>query len=238
MEELNIYQKLAKIGESVKILKKSKRGYNYTYVPEEDILARIQGKMDELHVSLIPSIVPGTASTVPRDYKKTKTVTGGKILDVQVNEAVVSGEMMFMWVDNDNPDSCIKVPWFFTGQQEDASQAFGSALTYASRYFKLQFFQIATTDDPDAIIAKKKEAEQAEKKKITEEIKEQISNFGGEFLSQYEKDSKEYNTARDTIYAITKKHSSNTDYRKITDPRVAAAVLEELTQTLKRQGDK
>ncbi len=64
MEELNIYQKLAKIGEPVKVLKKSKKGFNYTYTPEEEILAGIQGRMDEYHVSLISLILIQTTLTI------------------------------------------------------------------------------------------------------------------------------------------------------------------------------
>lgn len=238
MEELNIYQKLAKIGEPVKVLKKSKKGFNYTYTPEEEILAGIQGRMDEYHVSLIPSIVPQTTVVTPHSYIKTKATGSGKIIEENINEILISGEMEFTWVNNDNPEDFIKVPWFFTGQQGDASQAFGSALTYASRYFKLQYFQIATTNDPDAIIAKKKEVEQLENKKINDELIEQIKNVIESFLKQYEKGTEDYDAARDMLLAIVKKHAGTGNYLKVTDPKISACILDELTKVLKGKDSK
>ena len=40
--QLNIYQKLAKIREQVEVMRKNKSGYGYTYVSEDEILAKIQ----------------------------------------------------------------------------------------------------------------------------------------------------------------------------------------------------
>ena len=79
--------------------------------------------------------------------------------------------MMWSWVDNDNPEERIDVEWALVGQQGDASQAFGSGLTYSNRYFLLKFFNIATPDaDPDAFRSKQRAAETAEDKMIAEQI--------------------------------------------------------------------
>ena len=71
-KELNLYQKLAKIRRSVEVLEKDKAGYGYRYVTDALILSKITGLMDSLHVSLIPSVVPGTMTVTPYAYVKTK----------------------------------------------------------------------------------------------------------------------------------------------------------------------
>ena len=78
-EQLNIYQKLAKIRKQVEVIQKNKRGYGYTYVSEEEILAKITVFMDKYHLSLVPGIVGGTTKVEPYPYKKTKTTKGGEI---------------------------------------------------------------------------------------------------------------------------------------------------------------
>ena len=40
-QAMNIYQKLAKIRKQVEVIQKNKSGYNYKYVSEDEILARI-----------------------------------------------------------------------------------------------------------------------------------------------------------------------------------------------------
>lgn len=53
------------------------------------------------------------------------------------------------------------------GQQADASQSFGSGLTYVYRYFPLKHFGVSTVeDDPDNWRAKQREAEEAENRAI------------------------------------------------------------------------
>ena len=125
-EQLNIYQKLAKIRKQVEVIQKNKRGYGYTYVSEEEILAKITVFMDKYHLSLVPGIVGGTTKVEPYPYKKTKTTKGGEIYEENVNEVLVSADMTWTWVNNDNPEEKVVVGWTLVGQQSDASQAFGS----------------------------------------------------------------------------------------------------------------
>lgn len=225
-EKLNLMQKLALIGKPIKIMKKSKSGYNYTYVPEEELLAGIQDGMEKYQVSLIPSIVPNTSNVVFRDTAKTKTARNGTIYEEKVNENIVYGEMMFTWIDNENPTDRLDVPWFFIGQQGDSSQAYGSALTYAARYFKLQYFQVATANDPDAIVAKKKELAEQEEKQITSDIISEIDRTIKDFL-------KENENKRDDIGAIVSKHvivggKPSINYNKITSSVTAANLLSDI----------
>ena len=90
-EQLNIYQKLAKIRKQVEVIQKNKRGYGYTYVSEEEILAKITVFMDKYHLSLVPGIVGGTTKVEPYPYKKTKTTKGGEIYEENVNEVHLTG---------------------------------------------------------------------------------------------------------------------------------------------------
>ena len=77
--------------------------------------------------------------------------------------------MLYTWVNDDNPSERIEVPWVTVGQQEDASQSFGSGLTYTYRYFLLKFFGISTVeDDPDSWRSKQKEAAEAESREIAD----------------------------------------------------------------------
>ena len=149
-EQLNIYQKLAKIRESVEVMQRDAKAYGYFYVKEEDLLAKITVGMKRYHLSLIPGIVPGTTEVTQYTYGKTKSAKNGDIYEEKVNEVLVSSDMTFTWVDNDSPTDQIVVPWSMVGQQSDASQAFGSGLTYSNRYFLLKYFNVATpNDDPD-----------------------------------------------------------------------------------------
>ena len=149
-EQLNLYQKVAKIRKLVEVLQKNAKGFNYKYVSEDVILAKVTAGMEKYHISLIPSITPNTTAVTPLHFEKTKSLKDGTIYEEHVNDVLVFGELSYMWIDDDNPSDKIIVPWFFVGQQGDASQAFGSGLTYASRYFLLKYFSISTSsDDPD-----------------------------------------------------------------------------------------
>ena len=46
-EQMNIYQKLARIRKQVEVIQKHKRGYGYTYVSEDEILAKVSGLRDQ-----------------------------------------------------------------------------------------------------------------------------------------------------------------------------------------------
>lgn len=175
--QLNIYQKLAKVREQVEVLRKNKSGYGYTYVSEDEILAKIQVFMKKYHLSLIPNIVGGTTKVEPYPYKKTKTTKSGEFYEENVNEVLVSADMTWTWINDDCPEEKVVVGWTLVGQQSDASQAFGSGLTYADRYFLLKYFNIATTnDDPDSHRSKQKAAEAAEDKMIAEQIMQKFDD--------------------------------------------------------------
>lgn len=228
VQQENIYQKMARIRKGVEVLKKDKAGFGYTYVSDEQILANITGMMNKLHISLIPEIVPGTANVQVERFKKPKFDKDTRSWKEELtSEVTVQHEMLWHWVNDDNPDERITVPWFSVGQQSDASQAFGSGLSYSSRYFKLVYFNVATTkDDPDYWRGQQKMAEQAEQREIAASIIAKVDTTVNEHLKLHAED-------RDAVKSIIMKYAKekgkpSANYNAIVDPTVAAQLLQEI----------
>lgn len=221
-EKLNIYQKLAKVRKSVEVVQKNKSGYGYRYVSDDELLAKITGQMDKYGVSLIPSVVPETFSVAPYTYtafdKKTQK-------EKTVNELLVKGDMKFMWVNNENPDEHIDVDWVLVGHQSDASQSFGSALTYAYRYFILKYFGVATPeDDPDSWRSKQKAAEEEEAHQLAKHIIDTFDETVRLFLADHK------DKAADVKELVTK-YVKDGNYMKIQEPVLATKLLEDFNTT-------
>lgn len=220
-EKLNLYQKLAKIRKIADVVQKSKRGYNYNYSDITEILAKVKGGEEEYGVSLIPSIVAGTAKTTPNSTTTPMFDKTGKSYQKVTNEMLFSADMVFRWVNNDNPEEFIDIPWAVTGSQSDPSQAMGSGLTYTMRQFLTNYFQIATTDDdPDTFRSKQKAAQESEKVSIASEIIEHLDGLIRIYLAD-KPDQKE------DVLNFSKKYVRGGNYTKIKDPAVAAAMLED-----------
>lgn len=149
---MNLKQKIIEIRKEVAYLQKDAKAYNYKYVKEDAILFAIKDKMDELGVLLEPNVTNHDLKEFSYLTKSGNTVT----------ESIVKGDMTFVWVDADS-DETREVSWALYGQKQDASQAFGSGLTYCNRYFLLKYFQVATSeDDPDKLRSKQQEKEDKE----------------------------------------------------------------------------
>lgn len=228
-EKLNLLQKLAKIRKVVEVLQKDRQAYGYKYVTEEQILSRITGLMDKLGISLIPGIVPGTTSVEPYHCMKTKATKDGKIYEEHVNEILVRADTTWTWVDNANPEDNIKIPWSLVGQQSDASQAFGSGLSYSSRYFLLKYFNVSTTeDDPDNWRSKQHEAENAEQIEIAKGIVEQIRKKLGQYIAKHPDAEKDVVAVIKQFVVEKGKPSAN--YLAIKDPVVASNLQDALNK--------
>lgn len=221
-EQLNLYQKLAKIRQIVEIMKKDKKAFGYNYTKEESILAKVTACMKKYDLSLIPGIVPGTTKVEPFCYKKTKVTQKGDIYEENVNEVLVSADTTWTWVDNNSPSERITVPWAMVGQQSDASQSFGSGLTYSSRYFLLKYFNIATSDDdPDNYRSKQREAEAEEDKLVAGEIVKKIDELVHKVLAESPE-------KRDEVLKLVQKYVKSGDYNKISESLVAKTLLDEI----------
>lgn len=226
-QSLNIYQKLAKIRKQVEVIQRNKKGYGYTYVSEDEILAKISGFMDKYALSLIPSVVHNSSIVSPYSTKKTKSTNKGEIYEENVNEVLVSADMVFTWVNNENPEERVDVPWILVGHQSDGSQSFGSGLSYAMRYFLLKFFNIATPDDdPDKWRSKQRAAGAAEDKMIAEEIIASFDTMVKEFLASNQDKTEE-------VKKFVAKYVKGGNYFAITESVLASKLLADFKETFK-----
>jgi len=231
-EELNLYQKLAKIRALCDVTKKSKKGYGYTYADIVEILANVSAGMKKYGVTLIPSIVPGTANVQQNVTVDTKIDKAGNSYDKKSTEMLVSAEMIYTWVNDENPEDKIEVPWFVVGAQSDPSMSFGGGLTFCNRYFLTNYFQIAQTDnDVDAFRSKQKEAEASEERAVAEEIIHKVDVIVRDYLTEHE-------DQRDAVAKFIKKFVKSGNYLTIKEPNLAAKLLADFNKTfLGKEGD-
>ena len=226
-QNLNIYQKLAKIRKQVEVIQRNKKGYGYTYVSEDEILAKISGFMDKYALSLIPSVVHNSSIVSPYSTKKTKSTNKGEIYEENVNEVLVSADMVFTWVNNENPEERVDVPWILVGHQSDGSQSFGSGLSYAMRYFLLKFFNIATPDDdPDKWRSKQRAAGAAEAKMIAEEIISSFDTLVKDYLASNPDKAEE-------VKKFVAKYVKGGNYFAITESVLASKLIADFKETFK-----
>ncbi len=220
-QDMNIYQKLAKIRKQVEVIQRNKSGYGYKYVSEDEILAKITAFMDKYDISLIPGVLHTHTVVTPYHTLKTK-VTQNKatgetdVREEHVNEILVSADMLFTWVNNERPEERIEVPWILVGHQGDGSQSFGSGLSYAMRYFLLKFFNIATPDDdPDKWRSKQKAAEAAENKMVSQEIIAGFDTAVRAYLAAHPDKA-------EAVKAFCSKYVKGGNYRTISDSALAS----------------
>lgn len=216
---MNLIQKLAGIRGIADSVKKNLKGYNYSYADITEILAKVTSGMKKYGVSLIPSIVPGTSVIEQHDFVNTKTDKAGNTYDARSSEMLYMAEMVFRWVNDDDPLDFIDVPWYVVGMQADPSQALGSGMTYTLRQFLTNYFQIAQSNlDVDAYRSKQKAAADAEDKAITSAIIEQFDTLLRTYLADHPDKSEE-------IQGFLARFAKKGNYFAITDPELAAKLL-------------
>lgn len=225
-EKLNLIQKLAKIRSIADVAVKDKRGFNYSYADITQILASVKSGMKKYGISLIPMITPGTSSVEQIIIVNSKFTKTGEPYEQKVSEMLYRADMIFRWIDDETGEQ-IDVPWTVTGSQGDPSQAFGSAMTYCTRYFLTNYFQIAqaTAEDVDAYRSRQKEAEVSEEKAIADEI---ITQFDREFKTYFADHPDQADELGKFLSRFVKKNTSGKyDYFKIHEPALAAKLLDE-----------
>ena len=137
--------KLLELQKTAKAFKKDKQAFNYQYVTGDKILTVLRPKMDELGLLLIPSVKTFETErvTYPVWDAKSKTMT-------EKMEILAKITVDFTWYDAETGDSLTQT-WAGSGMNT-FDKGYGSALTYAERYFLLKTFHLATDrDDVDAI---------------------------------------------------------------------------------------
>lgn len=132
--KLNLFQKLLKIQQEIKGLGKDGKSFGYQYVTGTKALEHIKPLMNELGLLLQPEVTGFYNER--QDYN---VKSGAK------SEILTKVDMLFTWIDCDSGEK-LPCQWGANGQN-DWEKGFGSALTYAERYFLLKFFHIATDED-------------------------------------------------------------------------------------------
>lgn len=229
--QLTLLQRLARIRKQVEVVKKNKNGYNYKYVTDEELLARITTLLDKYEISLIPSVKPGTLKHEQYHYIKTKTnKKTGDPYDEANNEIIVEADMEFTWVSNCDPENKIVVPWIMIGQQADASQAMGSGLTYAMRYFLLKYFNVATPeDDVDNFRSKQRAIEAAEDKAIAENLINEADEIVRSYIEGNPKQA-------EAVKKLVTKYVKSGNYFEIAESKLAAKLLSDIKDNFSMKG--
>lgn len=209
----NLDEKLMELKKEVSILQKEKEGHGYKYVTEDQILLKINDKMIELGIKLTPKFKNGTLRSEIVNYQNAK--------GQQKTDILVTSEMQYVWKDIETGETDI-VDWSMVGQQADGSQALGSGLTYANRYFLLKYFNVATSeDDPDAI--RSEMAKEDERKKLSA-LQTKIKKKYSELLQIVQTKEKLYETLG------TDKETFKKNYNT---PTLWEQMLEQLELTIK-----
>lgn len=239
-KSLNLYEKLLKIADMSGILRKNRAGYNYNYTTEDEIQAKVTSGMQKYKVFLYPSLVPNTLTVEPYTYQKTKTKkVKNETVDYSVlmNEIIVKAEVIYKWVNAENPDETIECRWAYIGQMEDASQAFGAGATYGNRYFLLKALQLATTEaDPDEYRSKQKQAEQYELDKLAAEEQRMLSEEKAAVIALGTQIIKAGMTKENLMNIVAKYNGGNGNPSSIKSIDVCKTISEELQKTLAQIG--
>jgi hypothetical protein len=137
---MNLFEKLNYIQSKVDHIQKNAKGYNFKYADGLAVLGEIRPLLVETKLLCIPFL---------KDIKIQR-------FEYPDKNGALKYEYLFesfggwKWIDSESGET-LDIDWSFAGNNDDASQAQGNALTYNERYFLLKFFKIATpTDDPDA----------------------------------------------------------------------------------------
>ena len=90
--------------------------------------------------------------------------------------SLVKSDLIYKWINADKPEEQLEINYHAYGQQSDISQAHGTALTYAERYFLMKFFNIPTDED-DADAKEKQDKYSKVDPKIKELLEDEINDF-------------------------------------------------------------
>ena len=181
-EKLNLFQKIADVKANIDGFTKDTKGYNYKYVSGSQILHKIRNKMIENNLLLVPK-------TSEENYQQVQVTRFNQKAkrEVTTSEFVVEMKLTYVWINADNPEERLEVPFYSVGQQDDVSKAHGTGLTYAERYFLMKFFNIPTDeDDADAKQKRETYAPKARPEHI-KDLKEKVAQaveIGGDDASE------------------------------------------------------
>lgn len=137
-----IYQKLLKIQQAVDKFVQDGKGQNYSYTTGSTVLNKIRPLMNEQGLILKQEVV--SLINTRQDY----IVGAGSDRERTKSEILSCVMQRFTWVDSETGETDVNE--FAANGMNDWDKGFGSALTYAERYFLLKYFHVPTDeDDPD-----------------------------------------------------------------------------------------
>lgn len=143
--KLNLFQKIADVKANIDGFTKDTEGYKYKYVSGSQVLHSIRNKMEEHNLLFVPHIKNA-------HYQEIEVLVKGQ----KKPNILVSLDLIYTWIDADNPTDRFEIPFYAIGHQDDASKALGTALTYSERYLLMKQFNIPTDED-DADAKQKRE---------------------------------------------------------------------------------
>lgn len=227
-KEMNLHQKILKIADMAGVLQKTKEGYGYKYVPEEDIQAKVTAGLQKYGVMLYDNIVPGTLQITPVHYEKWDAKN--KALK-PINEVIVSAEVTYTWVDVDDPTQKVETTWAMVGQMEDAAQAFGAGLTYGNRYYLMKQLQLATSEsDPDNYRSKQRKAENYEQEAAEKAAAEELAKHVKAVVDAGSKLIKAGLEKKEMMAIVAKHNGGNGNPSGIPTIEIADAILSEFIE--------
>jgi len=132
---LNLHQKLLEVKKQVQYLQKTSiadvKKYTYNYVGGSQLLHKVNEGLNKYGVILKTEVLSQETIQVESDF-------------------LYKVEMLMTWINVENPADREACAWFGSGFN-GKEKGYGSALTYAERYFMLKFFNIPTDElDPDS----------------------------------------------------------------------------------------
>lgn len=141
---MNVFQKINEVKKVVKGFTKdaetSGKG-SYSYTSGTQILSSIKEKMEEIGLLFIP---------IETHHRNWTTYNYKNSYGDDKTDFIVEGQLIYEWINIDEPSDRQRVLFEYYGQQNDISKAFGSALTYSERYLLLKSLGAPTDeDDPD-----------------------------------------------------------------------------------------
>ncbi|HZG23318.1 MAG TPA: ERF family protein [Chitinophagaceae bacterium] len=173
---MNIYQKLVEVRKAVPYLKKDNRGEQYSYTSSSQVVAAIREKMDEFGLLLVPNIIDKNVRTETVEFKD-KNGNVNKKTTTYFTELT----MEFKWINAENPEETMVVPFYAQGVDRAGEKGVGKALTYAEKYYLLKQFNIPTDEaDPDAFQEKVESSKPPEM--ITQEQMDQIQSLAQSYV--------------------------------------------------------
>lgn len=152
---VSLYQKLLEIKKRVPYLKPNEKGFNYDYANPSRVLGVFNPILNEMGILLIPKVLDNEVLS----FDMHSVSKGANPTQIVKTEILHNPRMEFMFKDVESGEE-LTIPWAGTGNN-GIEQGYGSALTYATRYFLLSFFNVPVDKEDPNYVQKSKAEKQA-----------------------------------------------------------------------------